>query len=48
MISAHGAPTDFFCPYGRTEGTLFAGGGELSAAEMKQLMEETPTSRSTS
>ena len=25
MISAHGAPKDFFCPFGRNEGTLFAG-----------------------
>ena len=42
MISAHGAPKDFFCPFGRNEGTLFAGGGELSASQMKQLMEENP------
>ena len=42
MISAHGAPNDFFCPYGRTEGTLFGGGGELSASYMKYLMEKNP------
>jgi len=42
MISAHGAPNDFFCPYGRTEGTLFAGGGELSASYMRYLMGRNP------
>ena len=39
-FSAHGAPDDIFCTYGRQEGTLFGGGGELPASYMRYLMEQ--------
>ena len=42
ITSVHGAPDEAFCPSGREEGTLMAGGGELPATEMKQLMAKNP------